>query len=248
MTSVDTIGPSTAERVRSVCLRAEHAVLAVEGCSPVATSVHHLRAPGEMILVVPNDSAFVGDSSAAVLELTDHAPVDLRERVRSLVWISGELRRVPDQVVRSVASSVAAEYPHPGLLDVGHSGTLLRLLISSVVVADGSGAEPVPVEDLLGAEPDPFWEVETGWLQHLDSDHSEFVAQIARRLPPSMRQGIARPLGIDRYGVRLRVEGPSGDNDVRIPFPAPVDDVAGLSQAIRILVGCPFLNGLRARD
>ena len=27
----------------------------------------------------------------------------------------------------------------------------------------------------------------------------------------------------------------------------PVDDMTGLSQAIRVLMGCPFVNGLRAR-
>jgi hypothetical protein len=47
--------------------------------------------------------------------------------------------------------------------------------------------------------------------------------------------------------VQLRVEGDDGDHDVRLPFANPVDDVTGLSQAIRILMGCPFLNGLRAR-
>ena len=31
------------------------------------------------------------------------------------------------------------------------------------------------------------------------------------------------------------------------PPAAPVDDVTGLSRAIRVLMGCPFLNGLRAR-
>ena len=33
----------------------------------------------------------------------------------------------------------------------------------------------------------------------------------------------------------------------RLSFSKPVDDVSGLSQAIRVLMGCPFLNGLRAR-
>jgi hypothetical protein len=45
----------------------------------------------------------------------------------------------------------------------------------------------------------------------------------------------------------LRVESADGDRDVRLPFHKPVDDVAGLSQAIRVLMGCPFVNGLRAR-
>lgn len=255
MTAAVTTTPSTAERVRSVCLRTEHAMLATQGSAPVATTVHFLRAPGEVVMVVPSDSTVgalawqVGRGGLpAVLELTDHAPVELRESVRSLVWLSGELRRVPEDTERAVAAAVAAQYPHAGLLDVGHTGTLMRLILDSAVVADATGAEPVPIDELMSAEPDPFWEVETGWLQHLDSDHSELVAQIARRLPPSLRRGRPRPLGIDRLGIRLRVEGPDGDHDVRVPFPAPVGDVTQLSRALRVLGGCPFLNGLRARE
>ncbi|PQM44437.1 hypothetical protein C1Y40_05404 [Mycobacterium talmoniae] len=62
-----------------------------------------------------------------------------------------------------------------------------------------------------------------------------------------LRRGQVRQLGLDRYGVRLRVEGAEGDHDVRLPFPEPVDDITGLGRAIRVLMGCPFLNGLRAR-
>lgn len=53
-------------------------------------------------------------------------------------------------------------------------------------------------------------------------------------------------LSLDRYGLRLRVETDNGDHDVRLPFPKPVDDVTGLNRGIRILMGCPFPNGLRA--
>lgn len=252
---VTTTAPSTAERVRSVCLRAEHTVLAVEGSAPVATTMHFLRSPGEIVMVVPADStvgavSFQAGSAGipAVLELTDHTPLDLREPVRSLVWLSGELRRVPDTAERAVAAAVASQYPHAGLLDIGHSGILLRLLLESVVVADATGAEPVPVRDLMNADPDPFWEVEGGWLQHLDSDHSDMVEQIARRLPPSLRIGRARPLSIDRYGVGIRVEGQGQDHDMRVPFANPVSDVTELGRALRVLAGCPFMNGLRARD
>lgn len=45
----------------------------------------------------------------------------------------------------------------------------------------------------------------------------------------------------------LRVDSADGDRDIRLPFRNPVDDVTGLSQAIRVLIGCPFVNGLRAR-
>lgn len=249
-----TTGPSTAERVRSACARAESAALAVDGCDPVITSLHHLRPNGEMILAVRTDSiddAITWQGSRAgvpaMLELTDHAPLALREPVRALVWLRGDLRPVPESLMRPMAGAVAAEHPHPALLDVGHTTSLLRLIVTSAVVADSTGAEPVDIEALLAAEPDPFWQMETSWLEHLDVDHPDLLAQLGRRLPPSLKQGRVRPLGIDRYGIRLRIETDHGDNDVRLGFAEPVDDTQSLSRALRVLAGCPFLNGLRAR-
>jgi hypothetical protein len=73
------------------------------------------------------------------------------------------------------------------------------------------------------------------------------VARLVSRLPAPLRRGDVRPLGLDRYGVRFRIERNDGDHDIRLPFHKPVDDMTGLSQAIRVLMGCPFINGLRAR-
>ena len=254
MLGATTTGPSTAERVRSACMRADNANLAIDGRDPVITSLHHLRPNGEMILAVPTDTHDDTDTPhrscaglPAVLELTDHAPLALREPVRSLVWLRGDLRPVPASLLRPMAAAVAAEHPYPALLDVGHTTSLMRLTLGSAVVADSSGAAPVDVESLLAAEPDPFWEMETSWLEHLDSDHPDLLAQLSRRLPPSLRQGRVRPLGIDRYGIRLRIEGEHADNDVRLGFTTRVDDVVSLGRALRVLAGCPFLNGLRAR-
>jgi Domain of unknown function (DUF2470) len=130
----------------------------------------------------------------------------------------------------------------------GHTRyTLVRLDIESVVVADSTGAESIGVSTLLGARPDPFCAMESCWLQHMESAHRDVVDRLATRLPMALRRGRVRPLGLDRYGVQLRVETDDGDHDVRLPFTKPVDDVTGLSQAIRVLMGCPFLNGLRAR-
>ena len=142
---------------------------------------------------------------------------------------------------------IAAARPDPALLEVRAGQTLLLLGVESVVVADATGAEPVGLADLLAAAPDPFCEMESAWLRHLDSDHPEVMTRLAGKLPAGLRRGWVRPLGLDRYGMRLRVEGADGDHDIRLPFPAPVHDVGGLGQAIRILMGCPFVNGLRAR-
>ncbi len=265
-TTAATTAPTTAERIRSACVRAGGAMLAVEGVDipgPTATPVHHLLSDGSFAITVPVDGELPGmvlsagaAGIQAVLEMTDYAPLPLREPVRSLVWIRGRLHHVADSEVPGLLDLIAAENPNPALLQV-NSGpahgdddvrfTLLRLEIESVVVADSTGAESVGVGTLLGASPDPFCAMESSWLQHMESAHRDVVDRLATRLPMALRRGRVRPLGLDRYGVQLRVEGDDGDHDVRLPFAKPVDDVTGLSQAIRVLMGCPFLNGLRAR-
>lgn len=261
---MSTLAPTTAERIRSACARGGGAMLAVEGLEPSATPVHHLLADGSFAITAPANGLLNGMVVAAdahgvqaVLELTDYAPLPLREPVRSLVWIRGRLQHVPRSDVSGLLDLIAAESPNPALLQVNTGEAqaargdtpyvLMRLELESVVVADATGAEAVCVSVLLDARPDPFCALESCWLQHLESAHREVVDRLASRLPPPLRRGRVRPLGLDRYGVQLRVENEDGDHDVRLPFTTPVDDVIGLSQAIRVLMGCPFLNGLRAR-
>lgn len=264
MSPLTSAAPTTAERIRSACARAGGALLAIERDDPVPTPVHHLLQDGTFAVALPADnvSGRVGGGqiggSQALLELTDYAPLPLREPVRSLVWVRGRLRPVPSAQISGTLDLIASECPQSALLQVDTPKrppagpgedryTLLRLEIASVVVTDATGAEPVSVDDLLAARPDPFCEIESTLLWHLDSAHGDVVARLVSRLPAPLRRGQIRPLGLDRYGVRFRVEGHDGDHDIRLPFHKPVDDMTGLSQAIRVLMGCPFINGLRAR-
>jgi hypothetical protein len=253
-----TTTPTAAERIRSTCASAGAAMLAIEGVEPTASAVHHLLDDGSFAITVPVEGGLSPASAAgvpAVLEMTDYAPLPLREPVRSLVWIRGRVQTVPDTEITDLLDLVAAADPNPALLQVNTTDTaggdtrltLVRLEVESVVVADSTGAEAVGVSALQQARPDPFCGMEYCWLQHLEAAHRDVIDRLADRLPTTLRRGRVRPLGLDRYGVRLRVENDEGDHDVRLAFARPVDDVTGLSQAIRILMGCPFLNGLRAR-
>ena len=94
--------PTTAERIRSTCVRAGGAMLAIEGVEPTASAVHHLLDDGSFAITVPVDGLVAGMVVAAgtagvqaVLEMTDYAPLPLREPVRSLVWIRGRVQAVP---------------------------------------------------------------------------------------------------------------------------------------------------------
>ena len=265
MLPLTSAAPTTAERIRSACTRAGGALLAIENedarKEPVATPVHHLLHDGSFAVAVPADrdgGAARVDGSQALLELTDYAPLPLRQPVRSLVWVRGHLQQVPPSAVAKMLDLIATECPDPALLQVDTPRsmpsdgaepryTLLRLEIASVVVTDATGAEAVSVQDLLAARPDPFCSVESSLLWHLDNAHGGVVARLVSRLPAPLRRGQVRPLGLDRYGVRFRIEGNDGDHDIRLPFHKPVDDMTGLSRAIRVLMGCPFINGLRAR-
>lgn len=269
MTLAHCPAPTTAERIRSTCVRAGGALLAVESADPLTTPLHHLLADGSFAVGVPADGPVatqLDDAGPAgaqtVLELADYAPLPLREPVRSLVWIRGRLHQIALPEVCEMLDLIASEHPHPALLQVRTSASrpvaadgpadtqylLARLEIESVVVTDATGAEAVDSAALLAARPDPFCAFESCWIRHLDTAHRDVVARLASRLPARLRRGDIRPLGIDRYGMRLRVESAEGDQDIRLPFRAPVDDVIGLGKAIRVLLGCPFVNGLRARQ
>jgi hypothetical protein len=259
--------PTSAERIRSACVRGQ-ALLAIADAAdaaPVNAPVCHLLPDGSVVVAVPvtdpvAEAAATGVS--AMLELTDHAPLRLRERVRALVWIRGLLQAVPEAEVVAMLDRIAEVNPNPALLQVisprstagtsdaaGLGGadagyTLLRLTPDSAVLADATGAEAVAVAELLAARPDPFCAIEAHWLHHLDSAHPELVARLATtKLPPQLRRGRPRPLAVDRYGMWLRVEAPDADHDVRLSFPRPVEDVLSLNRAVRALMGCPFLNG-----
>ncbi|MFZ1179589.1 MAG: DUF2470 domain-containing protein, partial [Mycobacterium sp.] len=122
--------PTTAERIRSACVRAGGALLALEKgeehddahADPVAVPMHHLLHDGSIALAFPADrdrsACRPVSGSQAVLELNDYAPLPLREPVRSLVWVRGRLQHVAPDAVATMLDQIAAECPNPVLLEV----------------------------------------------------------------------------------------------------------------------------------
>ncbi|SHE67153.1 Protein of unknown function [Streptoalloteichus hindustanus] len=242
--------PTAAERARSVAERGGRAALlpAAEQGARVLPLFHHVHPDGSAVVLLPDEHPLVATTClaprselAAMLELADPAPVRLRESVRGLLWITGWLRTMDGERQRAEAVAVAERRPDPRLLDVGHGASLLRLSPVSLVLADAEGTESLDVAEFAAAEPDPFCRHEDGWLRHLELSHRDVVGMLARHLPPALRGGHVRPLGLDRYGLRLRVEADNGDHDVRLAFSRPVENRQELAAELRRLVGCPFL-------
>ncbi|KAA9166811.1 DUF2470 domain-containing protein [Amycolatopsis acidicola] len=211
----------------------------------VTPELHHVHASGSVSVLLREDHPLLAratDAEVAVMfELADHAPVQLREPVRGLLWITGWLRPLSAAAARARAVAIAETRPDPRLLDLGHGASLLRLTPASLVLADAEGTHSLRPHMFGAASPDPFHDYETNWLRHLEHEHADVVDQLARHLPEELRTGHIRPLGLDRFGLRLRVESDSGDHDVRLAFERPVLTPAQLAVELRRLVGCPFL-------
>ncbi|WP_435172415.1 DUF2470 domain-containing protein [Gordonia hongkongensis] len=248
MTRTTTDRPTDAEMIQTACRRGGSAILAVEGADATPIDVVHLFESQAFVLVLTDGDAMRtvdgAEGVSAMLEVTDWAPIDLRERVRSVIWLNGTLHEVPRDLERDLAIEIAGEHPDDGLLDIGHGASMMRLQVDTAVIASSDGAASVSATELADADPDPFWEHEGSWLEHLDSDHADIVGQLVRKLPVELRTGRVRPLGLDRFGIRFRIEGLDSDSDVRLPFARPVSDVFELSRALRNLAGCPFLNSM----
>ncbi|GAA1213435.1 DUF2470 domain-containing protein [Prauserella alba] len=270
--------PFPAERAKSIATRGGPAALMpavhrdpVSGphTEPV---LHHVHAGGRASILLPDDDPLVLAVSgptdtdghpgvappgelAITLEITDEAPVALRSPVRGLLWLTGWLRGLDTRAARTRATTIAEQRAEPTLLDLGHGLTMLDLVPASFVLADSEGTHSLTAQTFASASPDPFCRHESTWLRHLEHAHPEVVTALARHVPDELRGGRIRPLGIDRYGLRLRVEHPGGlgawdpfaaaadttvDHDVRLAFDEPVDCQQRLGLALRKLVGCPF--------
>lgn len=247
--------PSPAERAKTIAARNGPATLLPTAeqrdrpgqCGRVIPVLHHVHTSGSVSILLPDEHPLVKNAQqaqrgelAVMVELTDQAPVALREPIRGLLWITGWLRPLTDVSARARAISIAEARPDERLLDVGHGVTLLRLTPASLVLADAEGTHSLRPHMFSAAPPDPFHDYEAQWLRHLESDHADVVEQLGRHVPAELRGGRIRPLGLDRYGLRLRVEADSGDHDVRLAFSRPVEGPQQLSGEIQRLLGCPY--------
>jgi hypothetical protein len=241
--------PEPADRARTIATRGGRAtLLRSDSDDPDRTEphLHHVHPDGTVTVLLADDHPLVEEATrtevAAMVELADRAAVALREPVRGLLWITGWLRTLSGDDSREDVLAVADARPDSRLLDVGHGVTALRLIPVSLVLADGDGTSSLRPAEFGSAEPDPFCRHEDHWLRHLELAHRDVVGMLTRLLPERLRGGHVRPLGLDRYGLRLRVEMADADHDVRLAFSEPVDTPGALGTELRRMVGCPFLN------
>ncbi|MEU3981996.1 DUF2470 domain-containing protein [Streptomyces sp. NPDC026672] len=210
--------PGAAERARSVLATTWSCAVTADGGREEFVGAHTVSDDGRVLLHVPEDSALRtaaicaprGEPSA-VLEFADVAPVPVRDRVRARVWCAGWF--TPD-------------------------GDRLAFRPTRIVLRRASGASVVAVDAFAAAAPDPLAVAEAHLLTHLADAHPDAVERLTRLVDPASLHAAVRvqPLAVDRHGLTLRIERARTHGDVRLPFHAPADDVAQLTERMHVLL------------
>lgn len=248
--------PPPAERARTLTTRGETAAVLAAGTSDRSEpTVHHVYQDGSTVVLLPDNHPLLAmlelaprGEVSAMIELTDTAPVALRRPVRGLLWITGWLRALDPQQARQAAVEVVAHRYDERLLDLGYGSRLLCLHPVFAVLSDAEGTAWLTPADLAAAEPDPLRHLEQDWLRHLDQTHPDMLHALAKHVfaVPHGGQAHVRPLGVDRLGLRLRIEDGEGTHDVRLAFQRPATTPVQLATELHRLAGCPAVaSGLR---
>jgi hypothetical protein len=249
--------PSPAERARTV-LRAAPSVSVLTMPHHVdEISVHGADTAGRPLLLVGDGSRLATAVAAEPEDLTcvvhavDVCPTPIPDRVRAELWVGGWLVPVPVAERASAAIALAEREPAGELLDIGAGQTLLRLEVAEVSLREAMSGSGQPAAICPGtyaaAIADPLIDGEAEWLGHLVTSHPAEFAQLCLLVPEGLRPpgSCLRPVALDRYGFRFRIDGPARPRHVRLAFHAPLEcagqlprAMAGLLEAAAVRSGC----------
>ncbi|WP_435821373.1 DUF2470 domain-containing protein [Micromonospora parva] len=166
--------------------------------------------------------------TVAMIEVTDLAPIPVRDRVRARGRFTGWLA--------TEATTTGSEKDLAVVLD---------LATAELTVAGRTTC--VDPYAFATAQPDPLAAAEADLLCHLDHHHPHTVERLCRLIPGHHLRGVrrVRPIRLDRHGVVLRLELSRGDRDVRLNFRAPLRHPDQLGAEIEALLR--HGRGCRAR-
>ncbi|WP_406064432.1 DUF2470 domain-containing protein [Streptomyces sp. NBC_01077] len=210
--------PTSAERVRSILAAAHSMTVVSDGAHQEVHLLDGTGPMGHIHLHDPSEDSRAGHSARTPvrLEFTDIAPTPVRERLRARVTLTGLL---------------AAPY-EPG------ATTSICMEFGQALLEDAEGRNFIALEELHATDIDPMASCEASMLTHLVDSHSELVPLLLRLVRPRPERDMVRalPVALDRYGITLRLEHPTGHQDVRLPFPTPVTDIDQAGSRIHALL------------
>ncbi|MDT5081178.1 MAG: hypothetical protein QOJ80_5815 [Mycobacterium sp.] len=228
--------PSAAEEARTIAASTNTGTLAslTTGGDPWASFVAYGLHGGAPVLCVSNLAEhgrnLAGDpraSIAIVAPTTDPDPL-----ANARITLAGvDERPTGDELTTARAAHVAGVPAAKYYVDYSDF-TLWVLRVDRVRWVGGYGRmDSATGESYAGAQPDPVSPVAAGAIAHLNADHAESLAAMARTLGGYPDTVSATCTGVDRYGLDLKVLAERGPAYTRVGYANPIDSIDELRMA-----------------
>lgn len=233
---VNTVRPSAAEEARTIAASTNTGTLATLTADgdPWASFVTYGLLGGAPVLCVSNLAEhgrnLTGDRRASIAIVAPATQADPLASGR--ITLAGHVE-APDGDERAAAraahlSAVAAAKYYIDYSDF----SLWVLRVERVRWVGGYGRmDSTSGPAYAEAEPDPVTPQSAAAVAHLNEDHAESLAAMARTLGGYPDATAATCTGADRYGLDLRLDTDRGMAYTRIGYPKPIDSINELRSA-----------------
>ena len=228
--------PSAAEQARTIAAATNAATLATLTAAgdPWASFVAYGLQGGTPVLCVSDLAEhgrnLAGDARASLSIVA--ASDDPDPLTRSRITLAGEVHR-PAAAARDAVAAAYAEAVPAARVYLGFSDfTLWLLQVRRVRWVGGYGRmDSATGEQYNTAAPDPVAPAAARAVAHLNADHADALAAMARAFGGYPDTDTAVCTGIDRYGLDLRVHSTRGNAYARVGFPARLNSSDDLRAA-----------------
>lgn len=223
---------SAAQRARSILAVAQDLWLETDrvDAEPVLLE-RHVVLPGGVLLVAAPEGARTGE--VVTVSVTDVSTVAQPDRVRGHLRLVGTLLPYDGPRAQGLVDhlrGVDPEAPEPALARI-----VPREVRLAAAAAPGQGLawHDVEVGDFGRAAPEPFVAQEHRWLPHLQQGHTAAVRALAERVLGDLDDTVrVCALGLDRFGVTLRLYAGAACWDVRCDFVEAVEAGHDVREAV----------------
>ena len=238
--------PTHGERARTLVAGSNRGVLSTVALDPAgypfgSVATYAIDGAGRPIVFVSAMAEHTRNAAAdprASLIITEPFPEGSDPLAAGRVTLIGELLEVADDGRPAVRDTYLAANPASSYyIDFGDF-SFWRLEVRSVRYVGGYGRMSwVEAAAYAEAEADPLaGAAALGILEHMNADHADSLALMARVLGGRSDATEAVMTAVDRYGFDVVVSGPTGRGALRLGFDSPVATPAAVRPAMIRLV------------
>ena len=223
-----TIRPSAAEHARTIAAGGNAATLATVTANgdPWASFVAYGLLGGKPVLCLSNLAEhgrnLAGDPRASLSIVAPSGDSD--PLASSRITLAGVVAQPPAADRDAVRAAYVNAVPAGRVFLDFSDFTFWVLGVQRVRWVGGYGRmDSATGEQYDAAEPDPVATAAAGAIAHLNADHGDALAAMARAFGGYPDTETAVCIGIDRYGLDMRVNTPRGIAHARVGFPERLD-------------------------